>query len=115
MSSLGVFLGARGGLVRRPTLHNFVERLGLEGLGEEIVHACCSRPIALFLKRVGGERDDGQLLGPFMFSNLAGRFESGHQGHLNVHENEIMRPGQYCFERLQTVADDFDLVAALAE
>ena len=50
-----------------------------------------------------------------MFSNLTGRFESVHLRHRNIHENEIMGPGNHGFQRLQTVVYDMDLVTTLAQ
>ena len=84
------------------------ELVGIQGLGQVVVHAGLEADVSIPLHRVGGESDDGHVpaagglgLGPLPLADDRRRLIAVHDRHLAVHQDEI-RPSR--LDRLDGLA-----------
>ena len=74
------------------------EGLGVDGLGDVVVHAQGQATVPLFHHGVGGHGQDRQVAEPGLQAQAAGGFVTVHDGHLQIHEHQvegaIAQPGQ---------------------
>ncbi len=76
------------------------------------VHARIETSLAVGLRRVGGERDDGQVAAAGrQLADARRRFESVHLGHLAVHEHEVVGGAADRFDCLPPVDGQLRAVA----
>ena len=72
-------------------MEHFLKGGGADGLGEVVVHAGLKAALAVSGDGVGGEGDDdGATLGGEDFADAAGGLEAIHNGHLAVHEDDVV-------------------------
>ena len=61
----------------------------VEGFGEEVIHAGGAGRLAFLGQDAGGQGDDGQRRQPGITAYLAGRGQTVHDRHLDIHEHHV--------------------------
>lgn len=76
-------------------LHEGEQVRHIDRLGDVSVHACSQRGLFVLLEGVGGNGDNRQLCQTFIrqCADLLGRFVAVHNGHLDIHENQVIITG----------------------
>ncbi len=81
----------------------------VDGLGDVVVHAGFDAAFAIGLHGVGGHGDDdGVAAGRFGAADLFGGLVAVHDGHLAIHENEVVAIGGDHIDGFLAVGGEFD-------
>src|SRR5262245_44860514 len=104
--------GAFGGLpghLAEPAIEQVAQGIGLERLGEVVVHARGETTLAIALEGVRGERHDGGVArGALLIPDAARGLVSVHLRHLAVHQDERVGLAPVRFEGLSAVGDEVE-------
>ncbi|MFM1941794.1 MAG: hypothetical protein RI897_776 [Verrucomicrobiota bacterium] len=108
------------GFFVEPLVEDGVQFSGVDGFGEVVIHACAEAVFAVAVHGVGGHGDDGDGgwgggRGVGGGADCPGGFESIHDGHLAVHEDEVIGGIAEHFEGFLAVRGDIGLVAESGE
>ncbi len=95
----------------QPKQDGLIERLGLDRLGEEIVHARVLASLAILVEGIGRERQDRLPLPAGKLANRTRRFQPVHVGHLHVHEDQVDRLRARLLDGFESVLGRFDAQA----
>ena len=107
-------LATKGGALENG-LHHLVL---LEGLRKVLVHLSLDAFFAITHHGVGGQGNDGgsdTSLLALPFTDFGGSFEAAHDGHLDVHEDNVVVAFFDGFEGLEAVVGDRDTVVIFFE
>lgn len=98
-----------GGLLADAAGDASAEVVEADGFGEEVVHAGFAAGFADAGERVAGHGDDGGLLfEEEVAADLASGVDAAHDGHLEVHEDDVVLGARDHFDGFLTVVGDVD-------
>ena len=113
LDRLGAAVRVRAGL---GTLERRHELLGADRLRDVVVHAGREARLAILGERVRRHRDDVRAaLGRPALADPARRVEAVELRHLDVHQDDVVRPALERLDRLEPVVRDVGAVAELLE
>src|SRR5258708_3451 len=96
--------------------NDLLEFFEFDRFADVVVHTCCDTAFAIALDGVGGQSDDpGLTIRGQTVAHLAGGCETIHLGHVYVHENELIGPGDQCIDSLDTIAGRVGAISELGE
>ena len=98
------------GLARAPVLDRLVQTVGIDRLGDMVIHALGKTPFALLSHGVGGHGDDRQRSKAGLPANFPRGLMAVHHRHLNIHQHQ--RPGQGIRRRREPVKRLLAIVGA---
>ena len=110
--------GATGGDHRRsrqPAQQRAEKLLGIDRLGDEVVHARRLAALAILVEGIGGHRQDGQRRAAGQRADGARRLQTVHARHLHIHEDQVVAAATRLLQRLKAVVGDLHLQSDLGQ
>ena len=80
------------------------KQLAIERFCDYVIHSSCHAGIPIRLHGICGERDDRAVfVGTIVRSDLPSRFQSVHDRHLHIHQNQPIRGFEAHRDRLMAI------------
>lgn len=100
---------------QQPLPQHLEQAFGMEGLGNEAVHAGFEAFHPVVGEGIGGQGEDRRLAVAGQLSNLACRLQATHHRHLHVHQNKVVASVRRHVDGLGTVVGDVKTQSRVAE
>ena len=95
----------------RPVRDEAQQRVGVDRLRDEVIHARVEAPVTVVAERIGGHGQNRHLRIRRQAPEFACRREAVHDGHLHIGQHEVERRRSRQFQRTGTVFGDSHMVA----